>query len=384
MKRILVSLVSEQTVPNILAACYWKPDILWFVSTKRMEEEQRTRFILDTLAMKGIRSTKPMESVIVDQDSPEDCVNKIERLVDADDGDSEYAVNITGGNKVMALAAYEVFRDTGRRVTVHYIPLGKNELIQVFPRKKPLKVLSVKERLNLPEYLSAYGFAVANLESIMRAKEKAQGRRRVSDSMPGDYEQIRDLLTFFYSHLRDHRKKTHYSFSAEFDRPYSPVESDLLKKLGFNLSGKTIEKELNKDEIGFLTGGWLEECVFNAVHDLKIENLVDDVQTGVQITSSGGTSNELDIAFMKNNVFFHIECKSLGNEKEPTIVRDELYKKGALSTLLGKGDRRAFICTTLSHIKGDLVSRGRDYGLEILDIDEVRRLKSILAERLSA
>lgn len=140
IKKILVSLVSEQTIPNILVAAYYKPGILWFISTERMERERKTECIEKTLRLKGLlSSTKNIEKIIVDQDSLTDCINKIESLIEKVSYEVEYIVNITGGNKVMALATYEVFREIGQKVIIDYIPLGKNELVQIFPRKKPLR-----------------------------------------------------------------------------------------------------------------------------------------------------------------------------------------------------------------------------------------------------
>lgn len=54
-----------------------------------MEPEQRTNFILETLAMKGVYSDRPTERAIVDQDSLEDCVSRIQSLLEADDDESE-------------------------------------------------------------------------------------------------------------------------------------------------------------------------------------------------------------------------------------------------------------------------------------------------------
>jgi hypothetical protein len=41
MKTILVSLVSDQTIPNILAIHHIKPDELLFITTKDMGEKQK-------------------------------------------------------------------------------------------------------------------------------------------------------------------------------------------------------------------------------------------------------------------------------------------------------------------------------------------------------
>ena len=49
MKTILVSLVSDQTIPNILAIHYHKPDELLFISTPAMEKNGKTACILKAL-----------------------------------------------------------------------------------------------------------------------------------------------------------------------------------------------------------------------------------------------------------------------------------------------------------------------------------------------
>jgi len=55
MKRILVSLVSEMTIPNILVAAHYKPEVYWFISTAKMEGEfEKTDCIKNTLKLKGL------------------------------------------------------------------------------------------------------------------------------------------------------------------------------------------------------------------------------------------------------------------------------------------------------------------------------------------
>ena len=71
----------------------------------------------------------------------------------------------------------------------------------------------------------------------------------------------------------------------------------------------------------------------------------------------------------------------LRNEEEQNIIRDEVYKKGIISTLPGKGEKRAMICTTQTQINEPLIKRARDYGIEILTIEQVRNLKNRLKER---
>lgn len=375
MKTILISLISEQTIPNILIAAHYKPDIMWFVSTKKMEDDRKTECIENTLRLKGVLPLpENIVKVVVDQDSLSDCMSKIEELLEKVNGEVEYIVNITGGNKIMALAAYEIFRDIGQKVIIDYMPLGKNEWTQIFPRKKPLKVYEVKERLNLEEYLMSYGFRIQN-------KDKAFSHKEESRWILDNYEQLKGMLGFLYKNMGDKRNRKNYHLSADLDREFTKIEREMLAQHGFEMDGRLVSKDLLKDEIVYLTGGWFEKYVFNEVYKLVEDGLLNDAMMGVTIESLNKTTNELDIAFIKDNSFYHIECKTLGDEREQGIVRDEVYKKGAISMLLGKGEKRAIICTTHNQISEALSARGKEYGVEILPIQQVRDLKKWLSER---
>lgn len=382
MKKILVSLVGEHTIPNILLAAHYHPDDFWFVSTERMENEGRVGCIENTLKLKGLLpASENIQKVIVDQDSPSDCMGNIEGLIEKVAGEVEYVVNITGGNKLMALATYEVFREIGQKVIIDYIPLGKNELVQIFPRKKPLITCEIKERLNLEEYLCSYGFRIQNKNSLEKVKTHALSRRETSRWILDNYGQLKGVLDFLYKHLKDARNQKGHHLSATFDRDPANIEREMFEKHGFGIKDRLISKDMKKDEIVYLTGGWFEEFVFNDVYNLVQDNILDDAMIGVKIESPTGTSNDLDIAFLKNNRFYHIECKTLGKEEEQSIIKDEIYKKSAISVLLGKGEKRAIICTTQNKLNESVCSRARDYGIEILPLEQVKNLKGILKER---
>lgn len=380
MRKILVSLISEQTIPNILVAAHYSPDDYWFVSTERMENERRGECIENTLKLKKLLPvSKNIQKVIVDQDSLTDCINKLEELIKKVGNEVEYIVNLTGGNKVMALAAYEVFREIGQRVVINYIPLGKNELVQIFPRKNPLKTCEITERLDLEEYLCSYGFRIQNKNKAEEIKTKAFSRKDSTIKILSNYEQLKGILGFLYKNLKDKRKQEKYRLSETFNSDIVNIEKEILNRYGFEIKDRLISKDLTKDDIVYLTGGWFEEYVYSEVYSLVNEGILDDAMMNVNIESLSGVPNELDIAFVKDNIFYYIECKTL-SEEEKGIVGNEVYKKGAMSTLLGKGEKRAMICTTQSQTNESLTKRAKDYGIEILTIEQVRNLKNRLKE----
>ena len=49
MKTILISLISDQTIPNLLAIDNFQPDELLFLTTEAMEKKQKFKAIMETL-----------------------------------------------------------------------------------------------------------------------------------------------------------------------------------------------------------------------------------------------------------------------------------------------------------------------------------------------
>jgi len=380
MKKILVSLISEQTVPNVIVAEHFMPDVYWFLSTKRMEDEGKRRCIENTLILKKHNLTIENTLIkIVDQDSLGDCIEKIEEMINTVNQESSYIINITGGNKIMAIAALEVFRDIGEKVIIGYVPLSKNDFIQIYPRKKPLRVYEISARLSVEEYLSCYGFEIKNKGQIQSNISNAIKREFLSRWLLDNYEELKGMLGFLYKNIGNKRNETQVEILSEFNRKLSGVEKEFLKKLGFTFENKVIKKILTRDEIIYLTGGWFEEYAFGEIYKMLQKGFINDVKIGIQVSSISGTPNELDIAFMKNNIFYHIECKTLGEEQ--FIIRDEVYKKGAILHQLGKSGN-AFICTTHNSIKPSLLKRARDYNVIILNLDDVRNLSEEISKQI--
>lgn len=382
MKTVLVSLISEQTIPNVIVADHFKPDVYWFVSTEDMENQGKTAFIKQVLIMRGnVLTDNNCRTEEVDHYSIVDCIEKMEQMVDDASEDTDYIVNITGGTKMMALGAFEVFSNIGEKVRIGYVPLGDNNFLQIYPKRRPFKITMLSPRLLLEEYLLCYGFRIDNKNKMPEIIRLAYQRKENSEWILGNYEKLKSVLGFLQKHLGEKRGERHYSFSGEFrDRNLSIIEKHFLLRLAFQINGRSVRKYLNKDEIHYITGGWLEEYVFLTIDELLKVKLIDDALMGIQIISTRSRS-ELDTAFMKDNSFYHIECKTLGDKDERNLVRDEIYKKSALTALLGKGEKRAMICTTLPDIKNHVVSRAKDYDIDVFNIEEVRNLGDKLRSR---
>jgi hypothetical protein len=344
MKTILISLVSDHTIPNILAIHHFKPDELLFISTTKMEKKNKVSAILMTLDRLDLGYKS--DSIIVIEDSILDCHKKIGEWIEGKE-DAEFVVNLTGGTKIMSIAAYEFFKDYSSKMI--YVPIPKNEFIVPFPKKRPGKPVKLDLRLSVIEYLTAYGLTVVNESHLNRYREEAIGRKELSKWIAENYNNLQNLLKRLCGILRDCRSKKQFILKGEFFGA-TREEKQLLSKLNFVYDEGSVFKKIDKSEINYLTGGWLEEFCFVKVSELVGQG-IDDAVIGLQIKNRLGRDNEFDIMFTKDNALYFIECKSLDQHEDKNA--DALYKIGALQKEFGLRIASFFVTTSPHILKKD-------------------------------
>jgi hypothetical protein len=383
MQTILVSLVSEQTIPNILGIRHFQPDELLFISTEEMEKKGKvdsTLYAVNHGCKIKYSIGRNVNVIQVREDSILDCQKGIEKWIQGRE-DSEFIVNLTGGTKIMSIATFEYFKDFGSRMI--YMPL-KNEYIIPFPKKTPKKPVDLDIRLNVVEYLAAYGLKVTNEHVLERNRNIANEREALSAFIVKNYNDLADMLRWLSASLRSERDKRTFSFSKKHDCS-NEKEKEFLRLFGFKKQNNIYTKELCKSETGFLTGGWLEEYCFNIVSEFLGKG-VDDAVIGISIKSNLGTDNEFDVMLTGGNTLYFIECKSLDQGHD--LGFDVLYKIGALQKDFGLRVE-SFLVTTSPHIfdntgriKAHIMARAEQFKTVVVTPSEVENFKSFIAKKL--
>jgi len=378
MKHIHVCLISEQTIPNILGIFYFKPEEVLFITTEQMLKREKTEAIVNTLKRLGLNI--PFFEIVVREDSIYDCHRKIAQWMEKHEEDN-FTVNLTCGTKIMSIATYEIFKDYGSKMI--YIPIPKNEFFEVYPLKKLSEPQPLPLRLGVIEYLTAYSLRVTNEAKLNRYKEESEKRKALTNWIVTNYNSIEGLLSEFYKVLQKSRNVSSFDLTIEF--PISnELQRDFLKAVGFNISGRTISKRLSRSEIRYLTGGWLEEYVFNSLNSIKGRG-IDDVVMNVEIENIQGNKNEFDVMFTKDNALYFVECKSLSPEDE--ITKSSLYKIGALQKEFGLRVQSFFVTTSPHIIKDGQIrqsvrARAEQFKTEIIKPDEIVNFETIIRKKL--
>ena len=344
-----------------------------------MEKKHKTKHILAALAGRGADYTGRHVTVIVAEDSLIDCHRKLESWVPGRE-DADFVVNLTCGTKIMAIAAYEYFKDYGSRML--YIPIPKNEYLIPFPKRlgaaSPLET-----RLSVADYLNAYGCRVNNAAKLNGFREDALKRRDLSVWLVENYRRVKNLLVWFGGALRAKRDDREFMLEGEFSGANNE-ELELLHRCGISYEREHVSKLLPKSDIQYLTGGWLEEYCFCQICELLGQG-VDDVVMGCEIRSPQGTANEFDVMFTRGNALYTVECKSLDQHEDKKT--DSLYKVAALQKEFGLRVGSFFVSTS-PHVMKDgrirpaLAARAEQFNTTVVKPDDVDNFGVIVREKL--
>jgi len=373
MKSILVSLVSDQTIPNVQLIKEFRANTqgYLFISTPAMEKKGTREALIKAC---NLSQEEVIPPVIVDQFSFDDIEEKLDEI-DFESFDHVF-VNLTGGTKVMTLAAFDYFKEIGAEI--YYITGQDDTLIKISPgRTKKTSTLSTK--VTLVEYLNAYGFEIKETQP---------------SGLPVEYtNKFFNLFTRGLSlehldlinELRNHRKRR----TLNIER--IDLLQDFLSHIEFPL---TSSDHLQKNEIRYLTGEWFEEYVTNKLKDeLALED--DCIKTGLEISKVNKNgelvNNELDVAFVWKNRIYTVECKTSvfftedlpdgTKSKTKSIISETLYKSDSLKQGLGLfANTSIFILDSIAEYQPNLknhLNRAELFGIKVIDKQAIKDATTI-------
>lgn len=360
MSRVIVNIMSEQTIPNYLfiKEFYQPEDSLLFIASQRFSK--RIEWIVKTLNLNDVS----VESILFPEGG-EECWNNMESMLkERLSSEQCYIVNLTGGTKYMSLLAQHVFESFNS--TFYYIPYPKNVIL------KPLQNDSIplNYRLTIQEYMSNYNVTFKE-KYLVKSEEYADYifKRFMDGSM--NYS-IMDLLR------RYRNKKKMAIISIETCIPtdkYPRIEglSIFLEEIHFQTKDKGI---LNRAEIEYLTGGWFEEYMFYKIQ----RNIVpQDIKLGVAIQRTENCNlNDLDVVFTSGNKLFVIECKT--GISGVGMFNQTVYKASAIKeAVLGLSANT--IIASLAPEDKDLKITARNMGVQYKcreDIEDPSRFENFI------
>jgi len=349
-KKVLVSLVSDQTIPNIefIKEFQDKVDCYVFITTEFMESEQkaRTNCILAGANIPNVNITR----VIVRDDSMSDINAKLLNL----DKSDAFVVNLTGGTKMMSIATYDFFRDKNARI--YYKPIRSNKIISI---EDDSIFKEINTKLTVNDYLLSYGVESTSATSF---EDKKITKKMFDGFIDGSLDfRLIETLRVYYRNRKPRYTISNIEHNTKDEKRIENL-SEFLLSVGF------CEKDepgavITKNEIAFLTGGWYEEMCFYYFKD-KLVLSDGAIQLGVKLKKSENVlDNDLDVVFVYNNNLYVVECKtamSTNGKVSTALFNETIYKASALRAKFGLSVKNLLLTlSTMEHKTIDYEDRAR-------------------------
>ena len=292
MATYLVSIVSEQTIPNYLfiKEFYSQVDKFIFISTEKMEQQNKTNLLCEAAQ---IDKKQRIKTLIAD-DILFKNFEKLEKL-NLQPNDT-YLINLTGGTKMMAISVWQFFHKF-QNTRFFYVPLGKN-IYNVMFEDKPAQMFYFTQKITCEEYLKIYGIRIEKSENLFTEQQ-------VLDIFNDVKEENYNLDKFPNNKLK--------KFSIEH------LNKQIYTKWFEEYVYYLIKRELNLSDQQILTGIKLYE-----INEEKNNEFYHN-------------DNEIDLFFIYNNNPFIIECKFIiGKEKiNLQSIQNIVYKLAAVNKRFG-------------------------------------------------
>ncbi|MFO7761028.1 MAG: DUF1887 family CARF protein [Desulfobia sp.] len=374
MKDVQVCLISAQPIPNLVPLIFDQPEEAVFLVSPEMKG--RSGRLGEVVKARGI---KVREIEIPAYDFGEVSLVCDRLLSGTAQGDCSLTLNVTGGTKISALAAFQSFYFSEGNPRIIYLDSTSSRLMEISPQEKTRKISGNLVRLR--EYLASYGFRMTS-----SGKPAAGfGQRRPF------LESLAQIL------IRDEALLGRFNSAVERGKTgagYVNIDLSALGEKGDELAGvlekcraarRTGNNNLNipSDEmIFFCGGGWLEEYVYQVVHSLGIKKA--DVSINVEGSWEGSgrkpTRNEFDLHFLWRNRLHLISCKTanLGRRDEGgTPGKEAIYELSSLRDRAGGLFGRSMLVSARK-LAGHDRRRAENWGIEVVEGNRILQLRQHL------
>lgn len=388
-EKVLINILSQEMMPNFIAAMEVAPDRVIALTTPRSEKQ-----IAAFEKMTGI----PHETRKID---PYDLRTDYERacgLISELAPETDVVLNFTGGTKVMSLAAaLGCIRSSGQR---------NMELIYVDTERRQLETLKLEEGrllfgdyrpLTLPIPLEVYVRLAGETITSSQTGLSEAGQERSAIAR----ELLNKRYQTFFRAGAIRKKLAEEAASGQIEIPLSDKngrksgEKGLLKwtqnEFEFQTERETLRGSCS-DSPAFFNGTWLEEVSFNAcLQSKKFDTVTANIVLSLRPEtirkeqrlpwnrnrSLEGLSekNEIDLVVTKGPRAALCECKS------GQVRQEDLYKLVALKNLLLG---RLGIAVLISRLKPapKEMEKMKDLGILCICEEALKKLPGELEEAL--
>jgi hypothetical protein len=337
MTDVHLLLVSDQAAPNLLAALdpQMRPqEAVLMVSDKMV---RRADALQATLQQAGVKTSRVVLENEHSLTALEDTFMEVASSLEG----KTVAVNLTGGNGLMKLAAQAVAQAAD--LPAFYVDIDTDQVIWL-DKTRPPQALSQQLRLN--HYLRSYGFRLADGISRPQITRDQSELLQTLVANVGTLEKPIAQLNWLGQVAEDGRKLSVKLSPEQLDsRGLDTLFRHFMGADILRLDGDTLRFN-SEDARSFAKGGWLEHYVYQCVCSFNGTPPIRDKAANLVVRDANGTQSELDVAFMARNRFFAIECKTARMDRpEAPKANETLHKLSDNCRRIGGLGTRGMLAT---------------------------------------
>jgi hypothetical protein len=339
--RVLLSLVGEQPTPNLIPLYHaanvgQRFDGVKFLASSEERIREVARHLSEAITKEMPKADSPLSGMkIIDSGPPieawqldkarEDCENSINKCLT---GGHEVIVNLTGGTKIMSLAAYRAAVNTG--VPMLYVNTAETQVQHYDPSGEPTKAERFHVKIPIETQLRAAGreFSARPKEPTLGATAIAPERRTLVKWMVDNFtmavQECVMPVTKFINQALSRSENCGVAYAAPYRAPLSPRleaarrAAQHLSEAGFwDWDGNDVL--VAKDRWDFVNGRWLEAYAVTTLAERIADGWFDEVLGPVYVQGSP----EIDAMISKNGQLVILECKLTGGDL--TSILGKLY-----------------------------------------------------------
>ncbi len=334
VRRLLILLLGGRIQPAAMTAFQLQPALVACVVS------QDTADVADNMVDLLRRRFPDMQiaaSQAVSAIAPDATRNAVEALIQQYP-DCAPTVSLTGAPVPMTLGAYEVARTHG--IPAYYLPSNESTLLDVAGESKREQVAL---RLDLPDFLLVHGF---HLLSPDRYPSNIPARfNQAITHLQRDFTVATELLKWLTGKSMTYGLRQRGWLLGEAHRALllQLAEAGVIKRLAwpYGRSEGTVEYQVSDAEcMKFLSGGWLEQYVYQAAHiePPGVGILFDHMAYGLELQSNeaqkaiGGAkqaTREVDFIGLRRNAPLIASTKTVERFWQKAYL-DELVAVGNL------------------------------------------------------
>lgn len=363
-----ICFVSGQNVPELLGALLPGPGATLVHALVTPEMETQARWLQKTCAKNGVKCEQ--------HDLPESGTAAIENLLESiwyNEPDAPWAVNVTGGTKMMGFAAYDWAKNA--KVPVFYVDTSTRTIFLQEHTGKQWQRQPLPSLLQFEQLLDLYGYDVESKTAapVEPAARAATARMLDLASKHGGMSAIGALNRFAKTAEYDCSCPVKYIADENLD-----ALLEICKNAGKLAYADSLIHFKDEEARKWCNGIWLEEYVQGVLAGLKAEGRITSWASSVNARSNG-VPNELDAVFTANNRLHVLECKTQRLQDKDSQAVSILYKADSIKDRVG-GIYTKYLLCSLDELTKDQMRRAKNLQIATLLGPNLKNLRKFLIE----